>query len=308
MWVCSVSDKPAPGPIHETVSPLGLLFQMERLPNIKGKKVEDDQAVNGLALAGAGPSPAEEGDILNAGPYITLPGGRYAVTFRVKVSDTTGGTLVRLDVAAQEGKTILAVRELTGADFPQANSYTDVTVEFYLEPGKPWQVEFRSYRLGEPAVYVDNAYLRFSQTTDPLFHFEAEDLFFVGRLVRNAQATGGTAIQSTPGLPADVMVFGPGRLYDAGRYRLKARVAVGAVMTEGLAGHIEVISGNRREKLAIAPIPPGLSLSGGGFTEIGVDFTLPQRDTVEGRVYFGGTAPLTVDYLEIRPEPTQTAG
>ncbi len=304
LWVFSVRDKPVFGPIQETVSPLGLLFQMERLPNIKGKKVEDDQAVNGFALAGVGASPAQEGDILNAGPYITLPGGRYAVTFRVKVSDTTGGPLVRLDVAAHEGKTVLAVRELTGADFPKANHYTDVTVEFHLEPGKPWQVEFRSYRLGSPEVFVDNAYLRFARTVDPLFRFEAEELFFVGRLVKNAQASFGSAIQSTPGLPADVMVSGPGRMYDAGRYRLKARVAVGAVTAEGLAGHVEVVSGNRREKLATAPIPPSLFMPDGGFMEVGVDFTLTQRDTVEGRVYFGGAAPLTVDYLEITPTQT----
>jgi hypothetical protein len=308
LWVFTVRDKPTLGPIQDTVSPLGLLFQMESLPNIKGKKVEDGQAVNGFALVGAGASPAKGGDLLNAGPYITLPSGRYAVTLRVKVSDTTGGPLVRLDVAAHEGKTILAVRELTGADFPQANSYNDVTIEFSLEPGKPWQVEFRAYRLGAPEVFVDNAYLRFARTIDPIFHFEAEELFFVGRLVKNAQASGGTAIQSTPGLPADVMVFGPGRMYDPGRYRAKVRVAVGAVKAEGPAGRIEVISGNRREKIAMAMITPGLAQPGGGFAETGVDFTLTQRDTVEVKVYFGGVAPLTVDYLEIRPVEIETMG
>jgi hypothetical protein len=301
LWVFAVRDKAVDGPVQNVVSQMGLLFQMENLPNIKGKKVKDVQAVNGFALVGAGASPAQRGDILNAGPYITLPSGRYAVTFRVKVSDATGGPLVRLDVAAQEGKTILAVRELTGADFPQAKSYNDATIEFSLEPGKPWQVEFRAYRLGAPEVFVDNAYLRFAETRDPQYHFEAEELFFVGRLVKNAQASFGSAIQSTSGLPADVMVSGPGRMYEPGRYRAKVHVAVGDAQAEGPIGHIEVIAGNRGEKLATALIAPGMAQPGGGFADIGADFTLSQRDTVEVKVYFGGTAPLTVDYIEINP-------
>ncbi|MBF0634641.1 MAG: hypothetical protein HQK85_08290, partial [Nitrospinae bacterium] len=298
MWVFAVRDKAVEGPARQIVSQMGLLFQMESLPNIKGTTVKDTQALNGMALAGVGANPAEGGDLLNAGPYATLPSGRYSVTFRMKVSDNSGGPVAKLDVTGQEGKKILAARELAGADFLKAGEYQDVPLEFYLEPGEPWQVEFRAYRLGSVEVFVDNAYLRFAETHDPVNHFEAEELFYYsGRLVKDGQAI---AIQSVPGLnPADVMVYGPGRMYDAGRYRAKVRVAVGDVKTGGQAGRIEVISGNRREKIAMALIAPGMTQPGGGFAEVGVDFALTQRDTVEVRIYFGGTAPLAVDYLEI---------
>lgn len=298
MWVFAVRDKPVEGPIRQVVSRMGLLFQMESLPNIKGKTVKDSQALNGLALAGAGANPAEGGDLLNAGPYATLPSGRYAVTFRMKVSDNSGGPVAKLDVAGQEGKTVLAVRELAGADFAKAGEYQDVTLEFYLDPGKPWQVELRAYRLGSAEVFVDNAYLRFAETLDPIYHFEAEELFYYsGRLVKDGQAV---AIRSVPRLnPVDVMVYGPGRMYDAGRYRAKVRVAIGNDNTDKPIGHIEVISGNKREKIATAMIAPGAARPGGGFAEVEVDFALAQRDTVEVRVYFGGTTQLAVDYLEI---------
>jgi hypothetical protein len=306
LWVFAVRDKVADAPVPNVASQMGLLFQMESQPNIKGKTVKDPQAANGFALAGIGAVPPEGGDLLNAGPYVTLPSGRYAVTFRMKVSDNAGGPLVKLDVAAREGKTILAVRELAGADFPKAGEYKDVTVEFSLEPGAPWQVEFRAYRLGAPEVFVDNAYLRFAETSDPKCHFDAEELFYYsGRLVKDAQGKG--AIRSIPGQnPADVMVFGPGRIYEPGRYRANVHVAVGDAQAEGSAGRIEVIAGNRREKLATTNIPASHAKPGDGFTEAGVEFTLTQRDTVEVRVYFGGTAPLTVDYIEINPATVKT--
>lgn len=306
LWVFAVRDKAVVGPVQNVSSQMGFLFQMENLPNLKGKTVKDDQAGNGFALAGAGAVPPDAGDLLNAGPYATLPSGRYAVTFRVKVSDNKSGSLVKLDVVAREGKTILAVRELAGTDFSEAGKYQDVTLGFTLEPGLPWQVEFRAYRLGEPEVFVDNAYLRFAETLDPKYHFEAEELFYYsGRLVSEGQ--GGGSIRSIPGLnPSDVMLFGPGRMYDAGRYRVTARVAVGDMKAKGSAGRIEVISGNRREKIATVTITPIHAQPDRGFAEIGADFTLSQRDTVEVKVFFEGTAPLTVDYLEIIPVEIKT--
>jgi hypothetical protein len=308
LWVFAVRDKGVEGQAQEIKSQMGLLFQMESLPNIKGKTVKDAQALNGLALVGVGANPAEGGDLLNAGPYATLPSGRYAVTFRVKVSGNAPGPVVKLDVTGREGQTVLAVRALAGADFPKAGEYQDVTLEFNLEPGTPWQVEFRAYRLGSAEVFVDNAYLRFADSRDPIYHFEAEDLFYYsGRLVKEAQ--GVVAIRSIPGLnPADVMVYGPGRMYDAGRYRANIRLAVGDAKGDGQIGRIEVVSGNRREKIATVMIASSMAQPIGEFAEVGVDFTLAQRDTVEVRVYFGGTAPLTVDYLEIRPVTAQTAG
>lgn len=307
LWVFAVRDKGVADPVQNVASQMGLLFQMENLPHLKGETVKDDLAENGFALAGAGAVPPEGGDLLNAGPYATLPGGRYLVTLRVKVSDNKTGPLVKLDVVARDGKTILAVRELVGTDFPKAGEYQDVTMEFTLEPGLPWQVEFRAYRLGAPEVFVDNAYLRFAEALDPKYHFEAEELFYYsGRLVKDTQ--GVSAIRSIPGQnPADVMVFGPGRMYAPGRYRLKARVAVGSVTAEGPVGHIEVIAGNRGEKLATALITPSMAQPGEGFTEVGADFALVQRDTVEVKVFFGGAAPLTVDYIEINPDAERTA-
>lgn len=304
LWVFAVRDKALDNPVQNVVSKMGLLFQMESLPNIKGKTTKDVQAANGFALAGTGAIPPEGGDLLNAGPYVTLPSGRYAVTFRVKVSDNAGGSLVKLDVAGQEGKDVLAVRELSGKDFAAAGKYQDVTVEFYLEPGKPWQVEFRVYRLGPAEVFVDNAYLRFAEIGDPQYRFEVEDLFYYsGRLVKDGQGAG--SIRSIPGQnPADVMVFGPGRMYEPGRYRCKVHLAVGAAQSEGPAGRIEVIGGNRRDKLAAVSIPSKQTEQGGGFAEAVVEFSLSQLDTVEVRVYFGGTAPLTLDYLEIEPVHT----
>ena len=108
------------------------------------------------ALAHAPAKPLEEGKALipagdSSGPllwgeYLDLPAGRYRVTALCRAGDNGQGPLAGLDVAARQGRLILAKAEVKGGQGP-----AKAGLEFALaEPLK--QVEIRLYGAGRKVV------------------------------------------------------------------------------------------------------------------------------------------------------------
>ncbi|MGK7344341.1 MAG: DUF2079 domain-containing protein [Candidatus Nitrospinota bacterium M3_3B_026] len=89
------------------------------------------------------------------GPYIRLRPGDYRALFRMKIDRAFGGAAALLDVAADEGRTILAARGLTGHGFGEAGKWRVFELPFRVEGAPREKVEFRVKYLGGPGVWLD---------------------------------------------------------------------------------------------------------------------------------------------------------
>ncbi|MBF0170400.1 MAG: hypothetical protein HQK87_04820, partial [Nitrospinae bacterium] len=234
IFLFTVNDEPGRNdlPVERlAVSPVGLFFESEALPNIEGKRAADPSAGNGAALRG------ERGvnGTLNAGPYKNFPPGSYVARFRARrEGEAPAGTpLLTVDVAADQGRKIVASTTVTAEQLRE--EYADIVLPFTLEPGTPWKVEFRAVATGAAETWIDSVYVTFASLPDPLTAFEAEELTSIGEILADPDARSGMAIALRPGRdPAGVMLAGPTRRYEAGRHELGFRYKAeraGAVVT-----------------------------------------------------------------------------
>ena len=301
LWVFAMKNNPAP---YSPPAPprLGSLFQAEWLNWIGGRRAEDKDASRGWALKAApGPEMPEDG-IINAGPYATFPAGRYKARIKLKLEPGAAmGPVVMVDAAADQGRVILAKREINAGEFGSTGVYQDFELEYYLEPGKFWQVEFRVYLLGGATVWFDYVYVTAAGDNGAEGLFEAEELrYYSGRLVEVSQASGGQAMRSIPGInPEDVMVFGPGTMIEPGRWRATARLMAGDDGA-GTLGAVEAwLDGDEENPAATRIITAALLGGSGKWADVTLELDVTRRATVEVAVRFGGVAPLLVDTIRL---------
>jgi hypothetical protein len=300
LWVFKPRAIPGP-PKTPSPSRLGSFFEAERMNWINGKKTEDQDASGGLALRAQPGKDLPEMGVLSAGPYATFPSGRYKVLMRIKVEGEMKGAIpvARIDVAGDQGKIILAQKEIYPADLPAAGGYKEFELEYDLAPGRFWQVECRVFSSGSAAVWYDYAYVIAAKADGPKDFYEAEELrYYSGRLVEDKQASGGQAIRSMPGLhPDDYMVFGPQTMFEAGQWRAIVRLKADRDAGTAPAGQVDVWIGTAATA-AVSRKVTAADLGGAGkWADIAVDFTLTRRTMVEAAVMFGGVSPLAVDYI-----------
>ncbi|MDH5637823.1 MAG: hypothetical protein OEZ04_04975, partial [Nitrospinota bacterium] len=290
LWVFRMKEGSAP---YSPPTPprLGSLFQAEWLNWIGGRRAEDKDSSRGWALkATPGPDMPEDG-IVNAGPYATFPAGKYKARIRLKVESDGAleGPLVMVDVAADQGRVLLAKREITADEFAQAGIYQEFELEYDLPPGKFWQVEYRVYLLGSATIWFDYVYVTSTGEDGGEGLFEAEELrYYSGRLVESPQASGGQAMRSTPGInPKDVMMFGPGTMVEPGRWRAVARL-MAEKNGEAAVGSVEVwLEGDEEAAIAKQDVTTS-SLGGAGlWGDISLEFDVEHRTTAEVAVKFG---------------------
>ncbi len=296
IWLFAVRKEPGDGEPSTLTMPGGFLFQSEYLPRIKGGLVEDGEAYNGLALAGA--SGVE--DFLNAGPYKTFPAGRYKATFRIRTgAKPVEGDLLVIDVAGEGGSNVRALRVITSADFPVPGRYEEFTLGYDLSVGIPWQVEFRAKSTGRSDIFIDSVYVRFADQVDPLFTVEAEDLNYTGTIRSHGSVEGGKAVFSTPDRdPSTLMVYGPGRILPAGSYTAYFRMKTEASMaTPNAVADVEIYSENLGRNLATRTVTG--EETGSVYTDVTVPFAIEKPDAVDFKVIFKGSAPLWVDRITV---------
>ena len=80
------------------------------------------------------------------GPYSLIPPGVYSVKFKLKVSNSVNGTVIRLDIAANVGSSILAEKEVNGSEI-RPGEWQNITLSFSISA--PMTIEFRG-------IYVTN--------------------------------------------------------------------------------------------------------------------------------------------------------
>ncbi|VAX16306.1 hypothetical protein MNBD_NITROSPINAE03-671 [hydrothermal vent metagenome] len=305
LWLFKLNDKPGAMRKTKITSPVGNYFQIEFLGAVNGERVEDPEASNGWALAGF-PGKETKGElILNQGPYRTFPSGSYRATFRIKSQDIDSGSPVaKIDVASDEGRIVIAEKVINASDFKTPDYYQDFSLEFTLTPDKPWILEFRTYLMGQSPVFVDSVYVIRADQADPLLNFEAERMFYTGRVIEDREARGGKAIMSAPLRdPNDAMMIGPFRSYEAGDYTARLRLKSSPAGKDDLLATIAVISMNENKIIAERKIYIDDLPEPDKYGEASLRFSLKRKDVVEFKVIFNGKSRFYADSVSIDPAP-----
>jgi hypothetical protein len=281
LWLFRVADR-TPAPPAPASSPVGLLFEAERLPRETGAPAGDARA-SGARIALARPAVDRPG-FLAFGPYVPLPAGAYRAVFRLR------GTGLTVEVAAERGR-----RHLARAAVAPAPAWTDAELPFTAAGGRP--LEFRVHWDGTAEAAVDWVHVVTADRPEPEWAFEVEALPHRLGETRDLAASGGLAARADPveSLRGD-LVSGPTRWYPAGRYRVVLR-ARAETATHGPLLRLAVTepAGQRlAERLVDATeLPPG------AYREVALDFALERPQVVELPVGYLGDAPVLLDRLRV---------
>jgi len=130
---------------------------LDHTPN-SGAAIADEQSSTGMAWAA---DPAQHSAGVWYGPYTTaLPAGHsYRALFWLRTATPmsvtrTSTPIAYLDVADDEGRLILGMRDLLASDFANSAAYTPIAVDFHLFSA-PKGLEFRVNWPGNVALALD---------------------------------------------------------------------------------------------------------------------------------------------------------
>ncbi len=99
--------------------------------------------------------PGDEPGCFVWGPYVNLPPQPWVASFRLRAGEGgSGKNRARIEVVSGLGKKALAVRELTGDDFPEGSGFVEFALPFANDClGN--RLEFRVSATGETPLWVD---------------------------------------------------------------------------------------------------------------------------------------------------------
>jgi hypothetical protein len=146
---------------HETsrnravVEHVASILEADELPASNAPVVLDHAASNKLARRFA---PGRARGAVVWGPYLSLPAGRYAVVFRLKVEARVPDDVARLEVTTDMGNRVLAARAVPGTDFWQARTYEELRLEVEAREALT-NVEFRAHLAGGRGTWIDRIHL-----------------------------------------------------------------------------------------------------------------------------------------------------
>lgn len=235
LWLFKVRETIKPGKdLFLPSSKTGMLYEAERLPRLTGRVIEDSDASGNQSVKVS--EGIDKKGFMSFGPYSYNPTGTYVVTFRVKTDnpDITE-PVANFEITADKGKKYIKEMHITGNEL-NGKEYQDIIMEFSIE--QPSEIEYRIDYFGKGSLLFDYIYVLMKDQKDPLYDYNAEDLFHTGRIVSDIDADGNEAIHLIAGFdPVDFAMYGPYRRFPPGDYTLSWRVKYAQ---EGKAGSVAI--------------------------------------------------------------------
>lgn len=194
------------------------LYEVEYMPRNTGTVMVDETASGRGVVLGNIDSDREE--FLTFGPHRTYPIGKYMAKFRLKVENIDEDeSIARLEVATNNGKTILNSQEIRGIDFKESLKWRDFVVPFELTENS--SVEFRIHFYRVENIMADCIIVYFADQDKVLSVYEAEDLIReTGRVLNDKTASKERAVYADTKEDISIrLVQGPYRTYGPGNYR-----------------------------------------------------------------------------------------
>jgi len=283
LWLFRVTGAP-PASQSGPTSPVGLFYEAEWQGHETGAVVDSPNASGHRIVTGRPKTDAP--GFLTFGPYRPLPAGSYVAWFRVR------GPGLRVDVAADQGRRILAARTIdAGSD------WMNVVLPFTVEHGQ--LLEFRTAWDGRAPAAVDWVLVVAADRPDPEWVYEVENLPHQLGERPDPLASGSWAGYADPGEShRTAVVSGPIRLFPPGRYRLTVRLRAAA------AGHGPLVELSVTEpagptlaarEVEAAEDPPG------AYRDVTLDFALDEPRVLEFPVVYLGDVGLFLDRLSVAP-------
>jgi hypothetical protein len=276
-------------------SPVGNLYPASKMKTDTGSLVDDRGASSGQSI---GPGLSGEGKgWLWYGHSRIYPTGTFHVYFNLKTDSTAGRSpLALIEVYAPEADTVISRRELQQHHFSEPHEYQLFGLKFKNE--QPTRLEFRIFHYGGGGLWIDFAYVLFSDEIDPRYRYEAEDLFHIGYCVTDEKASDGLAVRI--GKDEDLympMVDGPARLYGPGSYRVEYRLRASEA-TPGVIGRLEAVS-SFGGTLAVRDIHEEELPDTGEYAGYAVTFELKKKTPLSFRLRQFNKALLWLDRIDV---------
>ncbi|MCW4044911.1 MAG: DUF2079 domain-containing protein [Candidatus Bathyarchaeota archaeon] len=243
-----------------------------------------------------------------SGPYISLPAGKYRVTFLLKVSPLPlqlKEHLLSLSVTANSGRDVYARREVKTSDFLDNAAplgWHSFSVEFFSRESL-YGVEFAglfpssNYSLSLAYILVE------AVAVSPSLNYE---LFSVhrglqvgaGQIVSEASSESGNVALSRKGLDAGMLVYGPYIALSSGSYEAVFRIkASGTLANASVLFEVVFQPGTH----VLSNMTLGSSgLQDGSWFEVALPFSLAAfTSNIEFRVSSNGMTNLYVDTVKV---------
>lgn len=275
--------------IPRATSPVGSLWEAERWVREPGRRVADPSA-SGAAVAAF--PPGTPGRLPCAPPRRVLPSGTYRARARFLAEEGSQLPALALLVADPEAGTPLGDARIgAGA----GGAVLDLEATFTLD--KPTPVAFEVESGGTAPVRWDYLLVTFAAEPEPRLDVEIEALWHIGRVIADARASGGTAVELLPGYhPRDFAFAGPDRELPAGAWTATLRFAGGAAAAPVAGERFDVAVANTAEPLVSVGLP---APSAAGYQEVALPFELARSAPIRFRVFFPGVRRLVLDRITI---------
>jgi hypothetical protein len=282
LWLFRVTESPPA--LNRETSPLGVFYEAERQNRQTGEVIDAADASGGRIVVGR-PGTATPG-FLTFGPYRPLPAGAYVAWFRIR------GAGLRLDVAADRGKRILAER---AAD--ARTGWTDALLPFVVEHARP--LEFRIFWDGRHEVAVDWVHVIAADRPEREWAYEVETLPHRLGDRPDPAASGGQAGFADPveSLRGD-LVSGPTRLFPAGRYQLTLRLRAEET---GRGPLVRLSVTEPAGRVLAARVVEAGDVPPGAYRDVSLDFALARPTVLEFPIGYVGDVGVFLDRITVTP-------
>ena len=242
------------------------------------------------------------------GPYMSLPSGKYRVTFLLKISPLPkrpDENVLSLDVSANSGEVVYAKCDVTASDFLIKDAPLDwqkFTLEF-ITRDPLYNVEFRglspspNFTISLAYVLLEKRVLSSDQNYE-LFNVQRGLQVEAGQIVSDTSSESGKVALSRKGVNEGNLIYGPYIALSSGSYHAVFRVKASGTSANASV-LFEVVSQPHTRILSNMTLPSS-GLQDGSWFNVVLPFSLEvSTSNIEFRVSSNGMTNLYVDTVRV---------
>lgn len=278
-------------------SPAGALIEARTFKAQRGKIISDEQAEDKTAYELELNS---KNRVLVQGEKQILPQGNFIADFRIKAApEIPFKRSLIFEVRLKQTNKVFSQKIGREKIDSLAGRYVNIAVPF--ESGKADFPEFIIRGSGEGKIWFDHILLIYEQHRGAVTKYEAEDMFFQGIYMPDAQAGNKKAVFASPEtLWGTAMLFGPYRWYSPGDWLLSFYIRIKNGQNDNLrVGTMEVTANWGKEQVTQREIYVK-DFKREGYTKIDLPFSLLKEKLLEFRLKYHKSCELWIDRVEVK--------
>ncbi len=300
-----IDDPPPNNKQPYVISPIGISVPGVYGALENGTIINDPDSIIGKVLTATETNTEPVCAFMNRGRI--YPAGQYILALRYKLVPSenikplthTYNSLVLKAVLTESGET-LTEQIVSPSQLSESGEYA--WIKFPMHIPSAARVKFEAW-INNCSVTLDLWHMIFAETENNLL-FEAEDMFHVGRVKQQPDASGRGFVHTDKSDPATFIVRGPYRFLAGGDYILETRLLFRNITTctepirVEIAGQLQPDS-RKRDMLASHELVP-VTEKTNDFITVNTPFHIPQQGAiVEFTLHRPPDITLCIDYFKI---------